>query len=179
MCIRDSSRSQKVKTIPKDGVASIVLTAVSVSTCSIGKSLAESTRMAGPPSLAEPSVVHRKELEVTGLPFEVPSPKDLHQPRHLQTLPRRRNSQLHRHLYKWTGDHNAPPVLRGEQSSVITEITDQKSKPKPEPNRTALVRFSFGFVFQKPNLTEPNRISYPIYHPTHFNLVNHIVHNKN
>jgi len=55
---------------------------------------------------------------------------------------------------------------RGEQSSVITEITDQKSKPEFEPNRIALIRFGFGFVFQKPNSSEPNRISYPIYHPT-------------
>ena len=56
--------------------------------------------------------------------------------------------------------------IRGEHSSVITKIIDQKSKPEPEPNQTALVRFDFGFVLQKPNSTEPNRISYPIYHPT-------------
>ena len=56
--------------------------------------------------------------------------------------------------------------FRGEQSSVITEITDQKLKPEPEPNRTALVRSGFDFGFQNPNPTEPNRISLPIYHPT-------------
>ena len=70
-----NSRSQKVKTLPKDDVASIVLMAASVPAGCIGKSLAESTRMAGPPSLAEPSVVHPKELEATGLPFEVLTPE--------------------------------------------------------------------------------------------------------
>ena len=55
---------------------------------------------------------------------------------------------------------------KGEQSSVITEITDQKPKPEPEPNWTALIRSGFGFVFQNPNPTEPSRISHPIYHPT-------------
>ena len=32
--------------------------------------------MAGPPSLAEPSVVHPKELEAIGLTFEVPAPEE-------------------------------------------------------------------------------------------------------
>ena len=41
----------------------------------MGKSLAESTRTAGPPSLAEPSVVHPKELDAMGLPFKVPAPE--------------------------------------------------------------------------------------------------------
>ena len=68
-----NSKSQKVKAIPKDDVASIVLAATSVSMGSIGKSLAESTRTAG--SLAEPSVVHPRDLEATGLPFEVPAPE--------------------------------------------------------------------------------------------------------
>ena len=45
---------------------------------------------------------------------------------------------------------------RGEQSSVITEITDQKPKLELEPNRTALIRSGFSFVFQNPNPTEPN-----------------------
>ena len=31
--------------------------------------------MAGQPSLAEPSVVHPKELEALELPFEVPAPE--------------------------------------------------------------------------------------------------------
>ena len=41
----------------------------------MGKFLAESTRTAGPPSLAEPSVVNPKELEAMGLPFEVLEPE--------------------------------------------------------------------------------------------------------
>jgi len=52
---------------------------------------------------------------------------------------------------------------RGEQSLVITEITDQKLKPELEPNRTVLNWSGFGFVFQHPNPTELNQISHPIY----------------
>ena len=104
-----NSRSQKVKILPKDDIASTAVAAVSlcnpsttasVLSGSIGKSLAESTRMAGPPSLAEPAVVHPKELEATGLPFEVLAPEGATSAASLQTLPRRQNSQPHRLLYK-------------------------------------------------------------------------------
>ena len=70
-----NSESQKVGTIPKDDVASDISAAASVSTGPIGKSFAESTRMAGPLSLAESSVDHPKELDATGLPLKVPTPE--------------------------------------------------------------------------------------------------------
>ena len=70
-----NGKSQKAKAIPKDDVSSIVPATTSVSTGSIGKSLAESTRTAGSLSLAESSVVHPKELEASGLPLEVPAPE--------------------------------------------------------------------------------------------------------
>ena len=49
---------------------------------------------------------------------------------------------------------------RGEQSSVITEITDQKPKPEPEPNRTNLVGFRFYILKIEPDRTEPNLSPY-------------------
>ena len=70
-----NGKSQKAKAISKDDVTSIVLAATPVSTGSIGKSLAESIRMAGLLSLAEPSVVHPRELEVSEFLLEVPIPE--------------------------------------------------------------------------------------------------------
>ena len=90
----------KGKVLPKDDIASVALAAVSLRTSStaasvpsgsIEKSLAESTRTAGPPPLAKPSVVHPKELEAMRLPFEVSTPEGPTSPHHLQILPRRRN----------------------------------------------------------------------------------------
>ena len=75
------NRSQEVGTIPKEDVASNVSSAASVSMGSIRKFFAESTRMAGPLSLAESPVDHPIELDATGLPLDCllytsPSPRD-------------------------------------------------------------------------------------------------------
>jgi len=69
--------------------------------------------------------------------------------------------------------------IRGEQSSVITEI-----RPKPEtriqtePNHSSSVGFQFRVPKPKPDWTEPNLS--PLYiTPLKFSLLNHMVHNKN
>jgi len=56
-------------------------------------------------------------------------------------------------------------VTKGEQSSVITEITDKKSKPEPEPNRSCSVGFRFWVSKLAPDRIEPNLSCYISPHP--------------
>jgi len=55
--------------------------------------------------------------------------------------------------------------IRGEQSSVITEITDQKPKPEPKPNCSSSVRFRFFVSKTELDQTEPNLLPYISPHP--------------